>query len=42
MSMYPKISYNKEAVENNKNVFTNKHIMILKTIFTDVCINIAK
>jgi len=30
------------AVENNKNVFANKHIMILKIIFTDVCINISK
>ena len=31
-----------KAVENNKNVLTNKHIMILKIIFTDVCINILK
>jgi len=30
----------KKSVENNKIVFTNKHIMILKMIFTDVCINI--
>jgi len=38
----PKISYDKKAVENNQNVFTNKHVMILKIIFTDVCINISK
>jgi len=42
MSMYPKISYDKKAVENNKNVFANKHIMVLKIIFTDVCMNISK
>jgi len=38
----PKISYDKKAVENNKNVFTNRHIMILKIMFTDVCMNISK
>jgi len=32
----PKISYDKKAVENNKNLFTIEHIMILKIIFTDV------
>ena len=52
LAMYPfsisidehvlKISYDKKAVENNKNAFTNKHIMILKIIFTDVCVNISK
>jgi len=31
----PKISNDKKTVENNKNVFTNKHIMILKIILTD-------
>jgi len=37
----PKISYDKKAGENNKNTFTNKHLLILKIIFTDVdlCIN---
>jgi len=37
----PKIHYDKKAEENTKNLFTNKHIMILKVIFTDVdlCIN---
>ena len=38
----PEISYDKKTVENNKNVFTNKHIMILKIIFTDIYINISK
>ena len=38
----PKISYDKNAVENNKIVFTNKRIMTLKKIFTDVCINISE
>jgi len=41
--MSSKISYDKKAVENNKIVFTNKHIiMILKIIFNDVCINVLK
>ena len=40
--VYPKISYGKKVEENNKNIFTNKHITILKIIFTDVCINISK
>ena len=31
----PKISNDKKTVENNKSVFTNKHIMILKIILTD-------
>ena len=36
-----KTSYDKKAEENNKNIFTNKHLVILKIIFTDVdlCIN---
>jgi len=38
----PLIPYYKNAVENNKNVFINKHIMIFKIIFTDVGINISK
>jgi len=38
----PLKSLDKKAVESNKNVFTNKHIMILKIIFTIVCINILK
>ena len=42
MNMYPAISYDNKAVENNKKLFTNKHIMILKIIFTDVYINISK
>jgi len=32
----------KTLLENNKNVFTNKHIIILKIIFNDICINISK
>ena len=31
-----KISYDKKAEENNKNIFTNKHILIKKLILTDV------
>jgi len=37
----PKISYDKKAEGNNKNIFANKHILILKIIYTDIdlCIN---
>jgi len=35
-------AYDKNAVEDNKNVFTNEHAMILKIIFTNVCVNISK
>jgi len=35
MSMYPL-----NAEENNKNIFTNKHLLILKIIFTDVDLRI--
>jgi len=30
MSKYPTNSYDKKAEENNKNIFTNKHIIIFQ------------
>ena len=37
----PKISHNKKTEENNKNIFTNNDLLILKIILTDIdlCIN---